>query len=54
MNIKNRLLKLEKNIKHNVPVLVMFKSVDSWSSEQQSQLDEAKAKESLIIIVKFV
>ncbi len=54
MNIKNRLLKLEKPLKHNASVLVMFKPDGDWSSEQQRQLDEARVKESHIIIVKFV
>ncbi len=54
MNIKSRLLKLEKTINQNVSVLVMFKPDGDWTPEQQRQLDEARAKESHIIIVNFV
>lgn len=54
MNIKNRLLKLEKTINQNVSVLVMFKPDGDWTPEQQRQIDEARSTERLIIIVKFV
>lgn len=54
MNIKSRLLKLEKNTNQNVPVLVMFKPAGDWAPEQQRQLDEARSTGCLIIIVEFV
>ena len=54
MNIKNRLLRLEKMIKPEQMPLVMIKFEDDWTPEQQQQIDEAEANEQKIIMVEFV
>ncbi len=54
MNIKSRLVKLEQVSKPKQEFLAMIKFDDEWTPAQQAQLDEARAKESHIIIVNFV
>lgn len=47
-------MKLEQIIKPEQSPLLMVKFDDDWTSEQQQQIDEAKAKEREIIMVEFV
>ena len=54
MNIKNRLLKLEKVIKPQQPPLVAIKFNDEWAPEQLQQMDEARVQGRMIIRVNFV
>ena len=54
MNIKNRLLKLEKIIRPEQPPLVAIKFNDEWTPEQLQQMDEAKVQGRMIIRVNFV
>lgn len=54
MNIKNRLKKLEQIIRPEQAPLLMVKFDGISTSEQQQQIDEAKAKEQKIIMVEFV
>ena len=50
MNIKSRLLKLEKSINRNVSILVMYKPVDGWTPEQLRQMDKAVAQNKKVLI----
>jgi len=54
MNLENRLKKLEQMIRPEQAPLLMVKFDGVWTPEQQQQMDEAKAKERKIIVVKFV
>ena len=54
MNLRNRLKKLEQVNKPEQMPLVMIKFNDEWTSEQQKQIDQARAKKSPLLIVKFI
>ena len=54
MNIKNRLMKLERTIKPEQAPLVVIKIGDAWSPEQQQQIDEAEVQGRMILKVVFV
>lgn len=54
MNLKNRLVKLERTQSRVIAPLLMIQFDDEWTPEQLQQMNEAQVQGRMIIRVVFV